>query len=172
MNIEAKSLKIDQYLTFKLGDEMFGIDVGKAREVLDVVNVTRVPQAPDFMIGVINLRGSVVPVINLRKKFGLNDVEKTIDTCIIVMEVDLNGETIVIGTLVDSVQEVLDLDENRIEPPPRIGSKLKTEFIKGMGSLEDQFIIILDIDRVFTIEELFEIEGERTTNPEAEMATV
>jgi len=171
MNIETKTIKIGQYLTFRLGEEIFGIDVGKAREVLDVVNVTRVPQAPDYMIGVINLRGSVVPVINLRKKFGLNDVEKTIDTCIIVMEIELNGETIVIGTLVDSVQEVLDLDENHIEPPPRLGSKLNTEFIKGMGNLEDQFIIILDIDQVFTIEELFEIEGDRAASPEIETAT-
>jgi len=153
--------KTNQYLTFKLGEEMFGVDVGKAREVLDCAEVTKVPQAPDYMLGVINLRSSVVPVINLRKKFGMTETEKTIDTCIIVMEIDVDGDIIVIGTMVDAVQEVLDLDASQIEPPPRLGTRLNTEFIKGMGNLNDQFIIILDIDRVFTSEELAEIEGDR-----------
>ena len=160
MNIETNQ-KADQYLTFKLGDELFGVDVRKAREVLDRAAVTQVPQTPDYMLGVINLRGSVVPVINLRKKFNMDDVEKTIDTCIIVMEIEIDGDVIVIGTQVDAVQEVLDLDKSQIEPPPRLGTKLNTEFIRGMGNLNDQFVIILDIDRVFTVEELAEIEGNR-----------
>jgi len=154
--------KTAQYLTFKLGSELFGVDVGKAREVLDFAQVTKVPQAPDYMLGVINLRGAVVPVINLRKKFCMSEVEKTIDTCIIVMEIEINGDVIVIGTMADAVQEVLNLDADQIEPPPRLGTRLNTEFIKGMGNLNDQFIIILDIDRVFTGEELDEIDGERT----------
>ena len=154
--------KTAQYLTFKLGSELFGVDVGKAREVLDFSQVTKVPQAPDYMLGVINLRGAVVPVINLRKKFCMSEVEKTIDTCIIVMEIEINGDVIVIGTMADAVQEVLNLDADQIEPPPRLGTRLNTEFIKGMGNLNDQFIIILDIDRVFTGEELDEIDGERT----------
>ena len=157
MNSTETIHKVDQYLTFKLGDEMFGVDVSKAREVLDFAEVTRVPQTPDYMIGVINLRGSVVPVINLRQKFGMEHVEKTIDTCIIVMEIEINGDFVIIGTMADAVQEVLDLDESRIEPPPRLGTKLNTEFIRGMGNLEGDFIIILDIDRVFTAEELAEI---------------
>ena len=160
----------DQYLTFKLGSELFGVDVSKAREVLDFSEVTQVPQTPDYMLGVINLRGSVVPVINLRQKFGMDEVEKTIDTCIVVMEIEIDGDVIVIGTMADAVQEVLDLDESQIEPPPRLGSKLNTEFIKGMGNLDDQFIIILDIDRVFTVEELAEIEGERTSGSPVEEA--
>lgn len=148
-----------QYLTFKLGDELFGVDVSKAREVLDYSEVTHVPQMPGYMLGVINLRGSVVPVINLRKKFGMADSEQTIDTCIIVIEIEIDGDVIVVGTMVDSVQEVLDLTESQIEPPPRLGTKLNTEFIKGMGNIDDQFLIILDIDRVFTAEELSFIEG-------------
>jgi len=148
-----------QYLTFRLGSELFGVDVSKAREVLDYSDVTHVPQMPDYMLGVINLRGSVVPVINLRRKFGMGAAEKTIDTCIIVIEVEIDGDVIVIGTLADAVQEVLDLHAGQIEPPPRLGTKLNTEFIKGMGNLDGQFLIILDIDRVFTVEELVAIEG-------------
>ena len=148
-----------QYLTFKLGSELFGVDVSKAREVLDFSEVTHVPQMPDYMLGVINLRGSVVPVINLRRKFGMGAEEKTIDTCIIVIEVEIDGDVIVIGTLADAVQEVLDLHAGQIEPAPRLGTKLNTEFIKGMGNLDGQFLIILDIDRVFTVAELAAIEG-------------
>lgn len=151
-----------QYLTFKLGDELFGVDVSKAREVLDFSEVTNVPQMPDYMLGVINLRGSVVPVINLRRKFGMAETEQTIDTCIIVIEVEIGGDVIVIGTMADAVQEVLDLTEAQIEPPPRLGTKLNTEFIKGMGNVNEQFLIILDIDRVFTAEELAAIEGRET----------
>jgi len=159
-NVDANQ-KTDQYLTFKLGEELFGVDVSKAREVLDFAEVTKVPQAPDYMLGVINLRGSVVPVINLRQKFGMDEIEQTIDTCTIVMEIEIDGDIIVIGTVADAVQEVLDLDASQIEPPPRLGTKLNTAFIKGMGNLNDQFIIILDIDRVFTADELAEIEGDR-----------
>jgi len=143
-----------QYLTFKLGEESFAVDVIKAQEVLDYVAPTRVPQTPRFMLGVINLRGSVVPVIDLRQKFGLPVAEKSRDTCIIVMELMVDGEKTVVGALVDSVQEVLDLAEDQLEPPPRIGTKLKTEFIKGMGNRNESFLIVLDIDRVFSTDEL------------------
>ena len=155
----SETLVATQYLTFKLGDELFGVDVGKAREVLDYTEVTHVPQMPDYMLGVINLRGSVVPIINLRRKFGMADAEQTIDTCFIVIEVEVNGDVIVIGTMADAVQEVLDLDESQIEPPPRLGTRLKTEFIRGMGKINEQFLIILDIDRVFTADELAVIDS-------------
>ena len=148
----------NQYLTFKLDSDLFAVDVSKAREVLDFTEVTRVPQTPDYMLGVINLRGSVVPVINLRRKFGMPEAERTVDTCIIVLDINVNDETVVVGIVADAVQEVLDLDAGQIEPPPRLGTRLNTEFIKGMGSLDDQFIILLDIDRVFTAEELAVIE--------------
>ena len=148
----------NQYLTFKLDSDLFAVDVGKSREVLDFADVTRVPQTPDYMLGVINLRGSVVPVINLRRKFGMQEAEKTVDTCIIVMEINVNDDKVIIGIVADAVQEVLDLDDSQIEPPPRLGTRLNTEFIKGMGSMDDQFVILLDIDRVFTADELAVIE--------------
>ena len=143
-----------QYLTFKLEDELFALDIGKVREVLDFTTITKVPQTPDYMRGVINLRGSVVPVVDLRLKFGLVMAEQTVNTCVIIVEVDLDGEKVVMGAMADAVQEVLDLEPDQIEPPPRIGTKLNTDFIKGMGKRADQFIIILDIDRIFTAGEM------------------
>jgi purine-binding chemotaxis protein CheW len=148
-----------QYLTFKLGEEIFAVDVAKAREILDFTPVTRVPQTPKFMLGVINLRGRVVPVIDMRLKFGLPAAGQTVDTCIIVMEIDIDGELAVVGALADSVQEVLELESDQIEPPPRIGTRLKTEFIRGMGNLGEHFIIILDIDQVFSAEEILLVQN-------------
>lgn len=145
---------VNQYLTFKLGDELFGVEVCKAREVLDFPEVTKVPQTPEYMLGVINLRGSVVPVINLRQKFGMTAGEQTVDTCVVVMDIEVEGGSVVVGAIADSVEEVLDIDENRIEPPPRLGTQLNSEFIRGMGNLNDQFIIILNIDKVFSTDEL------------------
>ncbi len=142
-----------QYLTFKLEEEIFALDISKVREVLDFTKVTKVPQTPDFMLGVINLRGSVVPVVDMRLKFGLSKTETTVHTCIIIVEIELDGENTVLGALVDSVQEVMELSPDQVEPPPRIGTRLNTKFIKGMGKKDDEFIIILEIDKVFSAEE-------------------
>lgn len=139
-----------QYLTFTLADEVFALDVGKVREILEYSTVTKVPQVPDFMRGVINLRGSVVPVVDLRLKFGMAATEQTINTCIIVVEVQLDGDAVVLGALADSVQEVVDMEPDQIEPAPHIGTQLNAAFIKGMGKCDDKFVMILDIDRVFS----------------------
>jgi purine-binding chemotaxis protein CheW len=143
-----------QYLTFKLGEEIFALEVAKVREILDFPTVTKVPNTPDFMRGVINLRGGVVPVIDLRLKFGFAQTEKTVNTCIIVVEVSLRGETTILGALSDSVQEVFDLEPDQIEPAPKIGTQLKSDFIKGIGKRKNNFIIILDIDKIFSADEL------------------
>ncbi len=143
-----------QYLTFQLGEEVFAVDVSHVREILEFTGVTKIPKTPDYMRGVINLRGSVVPVLDMRLKFGMPLTDKTVNTCIIVVEVSFEGETDIIGALVDSVEEVFELEPEQIEPAPKIGAQLKTEFIKGMGKRDDRFIIILDIDRIFTAEEL------------------
>lgn len=143
-----------QYLTFRLGEEIFALDISKVREVLDFTNITKVPRTPDFMRGVINLRGNVVPVVDMRLKFGMTRTEQTVNTCIIIVEISLEGETTVLGALTDAVQEVIELGPEQIEPAPRIGTRLRTEFIKGMGKRDDQFIIILDIDKVFSSDEL------------------
>lgn len=144
----------NQYLTFQLDEEVFALEISKVREVLDFSDLTKVPQTPEFMRGVINLRGSVVPVVDMRLKFGMAGAEATVNTCIIIVEVIMDGEASVLGALVDSVQEVLDIEPDQIELPPRIGSKLNTEFIRGMGKYEERFVIILNIDRVFSCDEL------------------
>jgi len=158
---------IRQYLTFQLSDEIFALDVSHVREILEFTTVTKVPKTPEYMRGVINLRGSVVPVLDMRLKFGMSMTEKTVNTCIIVVEVSFEGETSIIGALVDSVEEVFELEPGQIEPAPKIGVQLKTEFIKGMGKRDDRFIIILDIDKVFSSEELSMAEGMGTQEQEA-----
>jgi purine-binding chemotaxis protein CheW len=148
-----------EYLTFKLGEEMFALDVSQVREVLDMTNITKVPRSPDFMRGVINVRGSVVPVVDMRLKFGMAQAEKTVHTRIVVMEISLENEEVVLGAMADSVHDVMEIDPAQIEPAPKIGAKWRTEFIKGIGKQEDQFIIILDVDRVFSSEELAMVQA-------------
>jgi purine-binding chemotaxis protein CheW len=160
-----------QYLTFKLGNEVFATDVSKVREVLDFTAVTKVPRTPDYMSGVINLRGSVVPVIDLRLCFEMAKTEKTVNTCIVVVEMLLDGESTVIGALADSVEEVIDLEPDQIQPPPRIGTQIRTDFIKGMGKRDSQFLMILDIDRVFSSEELSFVRSVEANKPLAEAYT-
>ncbi len=148
------AISTSQYLTFKLDRELFAVDIGKVREVLEFTTMTKVPRTPDFMRGVINLRGNVVPVVDMRLKLGLTMTEKTVDTCVVISEVSVDGENTVLGALVDSVQEVLDLDASQVAPPPHLGSRIDASVIRGMGRRDEQFIMILDLDRVFTSEDL------------------
>ena len=141
---------VTQLLTFTLGEEIFALDIARVREVMDYTTVTKVPRTPEYMSGVINLRGVVVPVVDMRRKFGMSPTEKTVNTCVIIVELVLEGETVVVGAMADSVCEVVDLESAQIEPAPRIGTSLNTEFIKGMGKHNEIFIIILDIDRCFS----------------------
>lgn len=148
-----------QYLTFMLGDEVFALDVAAVREILEYSSVTTVPQTPEFMRGVINLRGSVVPVIDLRLKFGMPPTEQTVNTCIIVTEVNMGDETILLGALADAVQEVSEMEPGQIEAAPRIGTNLRTDFIKGMGKQDGNFVMILDIDKLFNPGDAADIQG-------------
>ncbi len=147
------SLGTMQYLTYKLADEVYAFEISKVREVLDFTPLTKVPKMPDFLRGVINLRGSVVPVVDLRLKFGMEKTERTANTCVIITEVRVDGEPVILGTLADAVHMVMDLDSGSIEPPPKIGTGLNTSFIRGMGKHQEGFIIILDIDRMFSADE-------------------
>ncbi len=156
------TLETTQYLSFKLEDEVFAFDISKVREVLDFTAITKVPKMPEFMRGVINLRGSVVPVVDLRLKFGMPRTEKTVNTCIIITEVTVDNVTTVLGALADSVQEVMDLERTQIESAPQIGTRLNTEFISGMGKRGNSFIIILDIDRVFSADDIAHVRATHT----------
>lgn len=145
---------IDQYLTFTLGDEVFALNIGKVREVLDYLTITKVPRMPEFLRGVINLRGNVVPVIDLRYKLGMGRIEQSVDTCIVIVEIMIDNEMTHIGALADSVKEVIALEPDQISPPPKLGIKIDNEFIKGMGRQDEKFLMILDIDKVLTAGEL------------------
>jgi len=148
------SAEISQYMTFKLGNELFAINVAQVREVLEVSTITKVPTAPDYMRGVVNVRGKAIPVVDLRLRFGLPPAPDTVSTRVIVMELQLDGETTVLGGIADSVHEVIELDPASINPPPRIAMRWRTEFIKGLGQRGDDFIIILDVNAVFASGEL------------------
>jgi len=163
----AEITETRQYLTFKLGDEVFATDVAKVREVLDFTTITKIPRTPDFMSGVINLRGSVVPVIGLRLILGMPCIEKTVDTCVIIAEVQMDGESLHLGMLADSVQEVIDIDPSQIDPPPKLGSMLDTDFIRGMGKREEGFFIILNIDRVLSGDEMASLDAMKTARATA-----
>lgn len=160
--------EINQYLTFMLGDEDFALEINKVREVLDYTTITRVPRMPEFLLGVINLRGNVVPVVDLRLKLGMKAVERTVDTCIVIVEIMIDGELTQVGALADSVKEVISIDIKGISPAPRIGIKLKNEFIKGMGQQDGRFLIILDIDRILSEDELAEVKSTKDIETEDE----
>lgn len=150
MSEEVETIDSTLYLTLRLENELLAVDVSKVREVLDLCTITRVPRTPLFMRGVINLRGTVIPVIDLRRRFGMPETESTIDARIVVMEINLDGAQTVAGVLTDSVHDVLDIDHDKIDASPETGKRWRREYIKGIGKHNENFILLLDIDRVFS----------------------
>jgi purine-binding chemotaxis protein CheW len=145
---------LNSFLTFRLGDELFAANVSKVIEILEVPKITKVPRSPDFMRGVVNLRGNVLSVIDSRAKFGLPPSADTINTCIIVMIVNVEGQDMTMGVIVDAVQEVMEIEDSNVQSLPEIGSKYKTEFIEGMVKRDDQFIMILNMNLLFSANEV------------------
>jgi purine-binding chemotaxis protein CheW len=144
-----------QYLTFLLGGDMFAIAILNIKEIIEFGNITEVPMMPGFIRGVINLRGSVVPVVDLSARFGRIRTEVSRRTCIVIIEVEGSDESrIDIGVMVDSVSEVLEIPRSEIEPPPAFGAKIRVDFIHGMGKVEGKFVIILNADKVLSVDEL------------------
>jgi len=143
-----------QYLTFTLGAEDFALSIAQVREVLNYTTITTVPRMPEFLRGVINLRGNVVPVIDLRLKLGMEATQRTADTCIVIVEMQVEGDLVQMGALADSVKEVIDLDRSDIMPPPKLGTSLKSEFIQGMARQDEKFLILLNIDRILSDDEM------------------
>ncbi len=143
------------FLTFVLDNEVYGIEILKVREIRDLMDITTVPQTPVYMKGVINLRGKVIPIINLRSKFSMPEEERTRQTCVIV--VDINGQSNTpqqVGIIVDSVSEVLDINSGEIEDAPQFGQKIDSNFILGLGKTDERIIILLDIEEVLSSEDL------------------
>lgn len=146
--------QVSSYLSFQVGSEIFAASVSHVINILEMSKITRVPKSPSYMKGVINLRGSVLPVIDTRLKFGLPETEYTTNTCILVLELESRNETIRIGAIVDSVHEVLELAGSEIQDPPAIGTKYKTDILEGMARKDDNFIMIMNVNKVFADDEI------------------
>ncbi len=164
--------KIDSYLTFKLGDELYAANVKNVINIVELSKITKVPKVPDYMLGIINLRGMVLPVIDARKKFGLALTEYTVNTCILVLEVVINNNNVLIGALVDGVKEVIEIENEEIKDPPSIGFTLNKYFITGVYKKKDDegFIMILDMDSVFSTDDIVSI-SEHSDNAEETLSS-
>ncbi|MBW2094455.1 MAG: purine-binding chemotaxis protein CheW [Deltaproteobacteria bacterium] len=156
--------KIDRegkYLTFSLAGEEYGIGILKIKEIIGMMPITPVPQTPEYVKGVMNLRGKVIPVIDLRRKFGMETLDFPERTCIIVVEIEGTSATMPMGIVVDSVSEVLHINDNDIQDTPTFGNDLKTDYLLGMAKMEGRVKILLNIDRVLTREEIAPFETSR-----------
>ncbi len=160
--------KEGKYLTFALGSEEYGLEILKVREIFGYMEITAVPQTPHHVKGVINLRGQVIPVIDLRAKFGMETAEVTEETCIIVVEISQGDHTFSTGIVVDHVQEVLDIAGEDIEEAPQFGSSVNTDFILGMGKIGETVKILLDIDKVLAGEDFVSLAGPADDSPTEE----
>lgn len=156
----------NQYLTFKLDGAQYAVSVHNVQEVLEYTYITKVPCVATYVEGLINSRGQGISVVNLRKKFSLTDIDVTKETRIIVFEIKKDDDSIInIGAIADSVQEVIDLDDSDIEPSPKFGNNISAQFIKGIGKREEGFIIILNMDQIFSTDEIISLEGAASFSP-------
>jgi purine-binding chemotaxis protein CheW len=158
MEKENKKI-INSFLSFRLGEEVFALHVGKVQKILEMTEITEVPRSPDYMKGVINLRGNVLPVIDMRVKFGMAPAERTKTTCILVIEAEIEKETVMVGLLVDAVQAVQKIKDEEILPPPSIGSKFRSDFISGMTRFNDRFYMVLNIDLLLSSDDLINLKA-------------
>ena len=156
--------KINSYLSFKVGSEYYAANVGYVHNIIEYTDITKVPEMPNYMLGIINLRGQVLPVIDSRIKFGLKDKEITSNTCILVMEVPLADEQIFVGILVDAVAEVLEIEEDEINDAPSIGTTINNRFINGVYHDKEKFIMILEMSRILASDEFVNVN--RLSNAE------
>lgn len=147
----------DQYLTFFIRTEEYAVEILRVKEIIEFERVTRVPSMPAHVRGVINLRGSVLPVIDLAAKFGHGESVPSRTTCIVVVETQIDGEVLVAGVIADAVSEVIDLPAAQIEPPPPFGTNVRVDFLAGMGKLDGRLVLVLDLDRILTPVEVLEI---------------
>lgn len=148
-----------KYLTFQLGGEIYGLDILKVQEIIGMMPVTHVPRVPGYMRGVINLRGRVIPVIELRHKFGLDATEDTPRTCIVVVQVSHGHDAVTMSLIVDEVREVVDVAGGQIAAPPSFGQERDTSFIMGMAKISDRVVMLLDVDKVLSTAELVRAAG-------------
>jgi purine-binding chemotaxis protein CheW len=153
--------QLQQYLTFVLGGEVFAIGILAIKEIIEYAHLTTVPMMPEYVRGVINLRGAVVPVLDLSVRFGKEASPVTKRTCIVIIEIGVDTERHVVGMVVDAVNAVLDIPASEIEPPPSFGSRICTDFIQGMGKVHGKFVILLDVNQVLAVEEMLALSETR-----------
>ena len=152
--------KEGSYLSFKIGEEVFAVHVNDVLNILEMTKITSIPKAPKYLKGVINLRGLVLPVVDSRLKFNMEEKEYTTNTCIIVMDLETNNELVHVGFIVDQVLEVLELESNQIEAAPSLGTSYKAEFITGMAKVGDEFVMLLNMEKIFSLKELNLLKAE------------
>lgn len=153
-NIFDSGSDIKSFLTFRLGNEVFACHVNKLLSILEIPEITSIPGSPKYMKGIIDLRGKVLPVIDTKTKLNMPAIEFTKDTCIVVMDINLDNDNLLVGILVDAVLEVMEFDQEKILPPPNLGSKYHSEFISGIVRKDEKFIMLVDIDTVFSLDEI------------------
>jgi len=151
---DSALLVSNRFLTFTLGREMFALDISSVREILDMTDITHIPQTPPAVRGVVNVRGAAVPVIDLRLRFGMEEVERTVNTRIIIVEIPSSDGVTVLGAIADSVKEVLEMEAGAIAPPPAMGISVKTDYLRGIGKADGRFILVLDIAQVLGTDEV------------------
>lgn len=156
--MKQKSTQSNSYLTFKLGEEEFGAHVSQVINILEMSNLTTIPKSPDYMKGIINLRGTVLPVVDARIKLGMKEASYTYKTCIIVMDLEWNKEEIQVGMIVDEVISVLEIEQKQLQEAPEFGNKQNAQFLKHIANVEDQFIQLIDMNKLISTEELSDIK--------------
>lgn len=155
--IKAIESLAGKFLTFELADEAYGLEILKVQEIIGIMKVTRVPKLPDYIKGVINLRGKVIPVVDLRLKFNMDSQEETEKTCIIVVQIQRGEAKVITGLMVDEVSEVMDISTEQIEEAPSFGASVSTDFLLGIGKVNDKVIMLMDVDEVLSADEIDEI---------------
>lgn len=158
--METNKNESNSYLSFQLGTELFAAHVSKTESIIEVPEITKIPQSPDYLKGIINIRGKAMPVIDTRIKFGMSPIEMSVNTCILVLEVKVESEALQVGVLVDSVHEVLEINQNEILPPPGLGAKYKSLFIYGVVKYKERFIMLIDMDLVFNADDLEQLSNQ------------
>lgn len=145
---------LNSYFTFRLGSKLFAVNIGHVTKILELTEITKMPNSPSYFRGIINLFGDVIPVFDGRLKFGFQENERTRDTCILILVFELDGQTVSSGIIVDSVEKVLIFEPDEIKPAPTVGKGFNAEFINGITTFEDEFVIILNIEKIFSEEEI------------------
>lgn len=153
-NNEGRAELAGKYLTFELGGESYGLEILKVHEIIKMLEITKIPRTPHYVKGVINLRGKIMPVIDLRRTFGMEEAEESRNTCIIVVQVQRGDTAVILGVIVDKVSEVMEIGKDEIEPAPSLGTQVDTQFILGMAKTRDSVKILLDMDKVMSEEEM------------------